>query len=352
MSKKKILCVGGAGFLGSHLSHRFAKSEKYSVAQADIWSAKLKLKFQNEPFEFHNVDISKDAQTLDEMIEDYDIVLNLASVPEPRMYVQQPLQVARLNLFDGYKIIEACARRKKTLIHFSTSEVYGKTLGSEEPFEEDSTNCITGPIQNHRWIYSTSKQMLDRLIFGHGQQDNLKFTIVRPFNIVGPLQDHVMENSDDGAPRVFAHFMSALINGEPLRLVDGGQTKRTFLHVEDLVDALELILDNPEKTNGQIFNIGHPETETTIADLAALMRDIYETKLGGIQGRSDLITVSSKDFYGEGYEDTERRMPDISKLQELGWSPKFNLRELLEDTMSFTFKYKDRLTQKAMDAME
>jgi len=237
-------------------------------------------------------------------------------------------------------------------MHFSTPEVYGKNLGSTAPFNEDETNCITGPIQNHRWIYSTTKQLLDRMIFAHGKRDGLEFSIVRPFNVVGPLMDHVMENGEDGSPRVFAYFMSALINGEPLKLVDGGKNYRTFLHVDDLVDALVAIIEQPEKTNGQIYNIGNPNNEIMIADLAKMMREIYENHIGQTKGRSELITVDGQKFYGEGYEDTDRRMPDITKMRDLGWSPKIGLRQVFETTMRYTFDNRDRLTQIAMDALE
>lgn len=351
MSPRKVLCVGGAGFIGSHLSHRLARSENYDVAQADIWSAKLKIRFENEPYAFHHVDIESDDDKLNDLVADHDIVFNLASRASPRLYVQDPLAVSKLNLFDGSKVIDACVRHRKKLVHFSTSEVYGKALGSSAPFTEDETNCVTGPIKNHRWIYSTTKQLLDRMIFAHGEKHGLKFTIVRPFNVIGPLIDHVMTTPEDGAPRVFSYFMSALLNGDPLRLVDGGKALRTFIHVNDLVDALVTILDNPSQSNGQIFNIGTPENEIMIADLAVLMRQIYADKFDG-QARSDIIPVDGQDFYGKGFEDTERRMPNIDKISRLGWTPKIMLQELLEDTMQYTWDNRHRLTQDAMDALE
>ncbi|MEM1377715.1 MAG: NAD-dependent epimerase/dehydratase family protein, partial [Pseudomonadota bacterium] len=108
----KVLCVGGAGFLGSHISHRLANADNYAVAQADIWSAKLKIKFENEPFTFHPVDISDDGDDtrLDELVAGHDVVFNMASKASPRLYVQDPVAVAKLNLFDGYKVIDACVR--------------------------------------------------------------------------------------------------------------------------------------------------------------------------------------------------------------------------------------------------
>ena len=352
MKQQKILCVGGAGFIGSHMSHRLANSDAYSVAQADIWNAKLKIRFENEPFAFHHVDIGSDHEQLDDLVAQHDVIFNLASKASPRLYVQDPLAVAKLNLFDGTNVIDACVRHRKKLVHFSTSEVYGKALGSTDPFTEDETNCVTGPIHNHRWIYSTTKQLLDRMIFAHGRTNGLKFTIVRPFNVIGPLIDHVMVGPDDGAPRVFSYFMSALMNGDPMRLVDGGKALRTFIHVDDLVSALITILDNPTQSNGQIYNIGNPRNEIMIADLATRMRDIFTRKFDGEHGRSDIVSVDGQEFYGEGFEDTERRMPNIDKIAGLGWAPKIMLDQLLEDTMRYTWDNRHRLTQEAMDAIE
>lgn len=352
MTKQSILCVGGAGFIGSHMSHRLANSDSFTVAQADIWSAKLKIRFENEPFAFHHIDIGSDDEALDDLVSRHDVIFNLASKASPRLYVQDPVAVAKLNLFDGYKVIQSCVRHKKKLVHFSTSEVYGKALGSTEPFNEDETNCVTGPIRNHRWIYSSTKQLLDRLIFAHGRNDHLDFTIVRPFNVIGPLIDHVMVDPEDGAPRVFSYFMSALINGEPLQLVDGGRALRTFIHVSDLVEALVTILENPQKTRGQIYNIGNPDNEIAIADLAELMSGIFSDRFHAPNGMSPIVAVSGTEFYGEGFEDTERRMPDIGKMRSLGWSPKIGLRRLLEDTMQYTWDNRHRLTQEAMDAFE
>ncbi|MEO0543944.1 MAG: NAD-dependent epimerase/dehydratase family protein [Pseudomonadota bacterium] len=96
---QKILCVGGAGFLGSHLSHKLANSTNYSVAQADIWSAKLKIKFENEPFEFHPLDISTDDEALSELVAGHDVIFNMASRASPKLYVNDPVGVAQLNLF-------------------------------------------------------------------------------------------------------------------------------------------------------------------------------------------------------------------------------------------------------------
>lgn len=350
--KKRVLRVGGGGFIGSNLCFALEQTGEFTCTQADTSTAKLKIRFDNQPFEFSRTDISTDDEQLDALIAASDIVFNLASQTSPKKYVDDPLKVVQLNLFHGSKVIEGCVRHSKRLIHFSTSEVYGKSLGSTEPFREDDTNCVTGPIRNQRWIYSCTKQLLDRLIHAYGLEGRLNYTIVRPFNVVGPLMDHVMENSEDGCPRVFAHFMSALMNGEPLRLVDGGTAKRTFLHVDDLIQAILLILRNEDKVNGQIINIGNPGNEIEIRELASLMRGLFAKNHRPGNGVPDIISVPSEVFYGKGYEDTDRRMPDISKLKALGWSPKVGLERLLQETMAYTHEKRHLLSRSAMDRME
>ena len=344
------LGVGGAGFIGSNLARNLEESGDYNCTLADLWDAKARIRFENSPYAFVKTDIASDDEQLDDLVSKHDIVLNMASVASPQLYVQNPLDVVKLNLLDGSKVIDACVRHGKHLIHFSTSEVYGKSLGSPDPFKEEETNCVTGPIRSPRWIYSATKQLLDRIIHAHGAKGELDYTIVRPFNVVGPLIDHVMTGPEDGSPRVFSHFMSALINGEPLRLVDGGQSLRTFIHVDDTVAALKTILDNRDVTNRQIYNIGNPDNEIRIDNLAKMMRKTFIEKFSS--SKSDIISVPSNEFYGEGYEDTDRRMPDISKMKELGWEPKISLQELFDQTMDYTWKNRDRLTQAAMDAIQ
>lgn len=348
---KKVLLVGGGGFLGSNVAHALDRTPGYSATQADIWSAKLRLKFGNEPFSFVHTDIVKDDALLDELVSDHDIVFNMASRTSPYLYVEDPIEVLNLNLFNGQKVIHACIRHRRRLIHFSTSEVYGKSLGSDESFREDETDCVTGPICKQRWIYSATKQILDRMIHGYGLRGDLDYTIVRPFNAVGPLIDHVMTDPRDGHPRVFSHFMSALINGEPMRLIDGGLSRRTFIHVADLVSALMAILDHPKETHRQIVNIGNPANEMEIRHLATRMKEIFLRKYDPVNGISAIVTVSGEEFYGEGYEDTDRRLPNISKLKAIGWTPRIGLDDLLEQTMEYTWQNRHMLTQDAMDTL-
>ena len=116
---------------------------------------------------------------------------------------------------DTLNVIRSCVKHNRRLMHFSTSEVYGKTGGNTVPFREDETNCILGPIVNQRWIYSNAKQLLDRMIHAHALKGDLEYTIVRPFNFVGPLMDYLFPEIGEGNPRVFAHFISVLLFKRP-----------------------------------------------------------------------------------------------------------------------------------------
>lgn len=342
----KVALLGAGGFIGSNLTHRLVNSGNYSVITSDIEDAKLSLRFENEPFNFEYVDITKDDDRIDEVVAEADVVFDLVAHVRPAMFINKPLNVVKLNFFDCLKVVDACVRHNTRLIHFSTSEVYGKTGGSEEPFREDETDLILGPIANQRWIYSCAKQLLDRMIHAHGIENGLNFTLVRPFNFVGPLMDQYIKdwNREDN-PRVFANFMSALVFNRPLRLVDGGSNRRVFTYIDDAIDALMLILDHPEQTNRQIINVGNPANELTVRELAEKMADTYVRKYDH-SAKPVIENVSSAEFYGSGYEDCDRRMPDISKMEALGWKPKYDADALVETAMDYWVRNQSRLIEK------
>lgn len=261
------------------------------------------------------------------------------------MFMSKPLDVVQLNLFDCLGVIRACVRHRTRLIHFSTSEVYGKANGSDNPFDEDTSDLVLGPIRNQRWIYSTAKQLLDRMIFAYGQEHGLDYTLVRPFNFVGPLMDKyskVWSRNDN--PRVFANFMSSLVYDRPLQLVDGGKSRRCFTYIDDAVSALQAIVDHPVETNRQIINIGNPANEISICGLAELMVARYR-KLLPEKAVPRIVDVPSMKFYGTGYEDCDRRMPRIDKLRALGWEPEYDLERTVGSSMDYFLHNRDRLVK-------
>jgi UDP-apiose/xylose synthase len=193
---------------------------------------------------------------------------------------------------------------------------------------------VLGPVHKHRWIYAAAKGLLERVLHAHGLNSDLEYTIIRPFNFLGSRIDYLVAPGTTGGPRVFAHFMSALMSGGPMLLVDGGHVHRAFTHVQDANEAFHILLAKPDQSRNEIFNVGNPTNDITIRELAHLMSEIYGELTGKIAA-SEIREISGTDFYGEGYEDSSRLPPDIRKLEALGWTPKCDLRSALRDAMAY-----------------
>ena len=175
------------------------------------------------------------------------------------------------------------------------------------------------------------------MIHAYGLRGDLEYSILRPFNFIGPRFDYLVPAGSMGGPRVFAHFMSALLEGGPMHLVDGGHARRTFLSIYEANTAFQVILDHLRARN-EIFNVGNPDNDISIRDVAALMLELYEELTGG-PARCEFVDVNAETFYGPGYEDMNRVPPDISKLRALGWEPHADLRTIFGDTIRY---YLDR----------
>ncbi|WP_254538285.1 NAD-dependent epimerase/dehydratase family protein [Halomarina litorea] len=335
----RIAVFGGGGFIGSHLTRRLL-ANGYHLDVVDISSEKIGDVLGHDRLQFHELDIyepENDAACA-AIVERSDLVVDLIAYANPEQYVAMPLEVVDLNLFQNLKIVEDCIEAETRLIQFSTCEVYGmlgNRTGDDTVFDEDTSNLIMGPVGNQRWIYATAKQLLERMVYAHGERDGLDWTIVRPFNFIGPEMDYIIESPDEGTPRVFASFMSALMYDHPMFLVDGGKNMRTFTHIEDAIDALELIIENEGgRYTREVVNIGTPGNETTIRGFADLMRDIYREE--SPDGRlPPMREVDGEEYYGEGYEDCDRRIPGVDKLREAGWTPRYDLRATLENAMRY-----------------
>ena len=350
-----VLILGCGGFLGSHLVETLLSKKLCSIIGVDLSSRKISHLLGNPAFEYHELDLTKPA-SVDDLINRSCTVINMAAICNPAIYNTRPLDVIDINFTHVVPIVRACADGGKRFIHFSTCEVYGRTLAGFAPegsefredvhntvLSEDTSPLILGPVHKQRWTYSCAKQLLERVIYAEGRSRGLAYTIIRPFNVIGPRMDFIPGIDGEGIPRVIPSFMKALLFGEPLTLVDGGRNRRSFIYIDDAMDAVARILNTPDKSAGQIFNIGSVENETTIAELAHTMRDIF-TRLTGRQSKSDIVSVTSEQFYGEGYDDCDRRVPDISKAAELlDWFPSTPLRDLLAKTIAwYIAEYGDR----------
>lgn len=340
--------IGSGGFIGSHLAQRILSTTRHSITGIDLNSSKIKPFLSYNRFEYVNLDVAKSKELI-RYVDRSDCVVSLAALCNPALYSAVPIDVIQSNFTHPAELVTLCAHMGKRLVHFSTCEVYGKTINRaiDEHGEtavpafnpilsEDRTQMILGPVHVQRWSYACAKQLLERFIFAQGMQNGLEYTIIRPFNFIGPAMDFIPGVDGDGVPRVIACFMEALIMHTPLRLVDGGTNRRCFTFIDDAIDAVMAILENPQASRNQIFNIGNPGNETTIADLARTMARLYcET---GVEPDyfPETVSVSAKEFYGEGYEDSDRRIPDIEKaVRLLSWRPKTNLESALRSTMQW-----------------
>ena len=336
----KILIVGAGGFIGSNLSEAILEQKKdWEITAIDISKAKIQNLIGKPNFNFIQSNILTDFNVLENAVRDCDVVLPLAAIASPLMYVQDPMKVFELDFEANLRIVKWAAQYKKRVIFPSTSEVYG--MCSDESFDEESSNCVTGPICKQRWIYSCSKQMMDRVIYALGIRDGLDYALFRPFNWIGPKLDDI-SNPQYGSSRVVTQFLSNILHGRDLNVVDGGNQVRCFTYISDGVDALIKIIENKDNCAfRQIFNIGNPKNEMSIRDLAhkikamALNYDKVKENAENVK----IVKVSSGNYYGDSYQDVNKRVPSITKAETLlGWTPVVDMDELLTRTMGFYFK--------------
>ncbi|MFC1586654.1 bifunctional UDP-4-keto-pentose/UDP-xylose synthase [Fibrobacterota bacterium] len=336
----KILVLGGGGFIGSHFLEKALEQTDWNILAVDLSSKKVEHLLPNSRLTF--IKESVYGPSLNDWIGESDIVVSLTAICNPSYYNTETLKVIEANFIHPLEIVKICASRRKRLIQFSTSEVYGKTpasLGVDswqyDKMSEDESPLILGPVAKQRWSYSCAKQLLERAILACGKEQGLHYTIIRPFNFIGPRMDYIPGVDGEGVPRVLACFMAALILNQPLQLVNGGLQKRVFTSIGDGIEALMAVIKNPQASFGKVFNVGNPNNEISIADLARKMMSMFPEVSGRQLGRQcRLKIISGETFYGPGYDDSDRRLPDISLAQSLlNWKPGIDLNNALRHSM-------------------
>ncbi|HNS14030.1 MAG TPA: bifunctional UDP-4-keto-pentose/UDP-xylose synthase [Syntrophorhabdaceae bacterium] len=334
----KILILGVNGFIGNSFAARALNETDWEIYGMDIRDDKLDACHGHDRFHFVEGDIAINREWIEYHVKKCDVVMPLVAIATPATYVREPLRVFELDFEENLRIARLCVKYGKRLVFPSTSEVYG--MCPDEEFNEDESPLVLGPICKQRWIYSASKQLLDRVIWGYGFQQGLKFTLFRPFNWIGPKLDELTADPEkEGSSRVVTQFISSLLLAEPIRLVDGGMQRRCFTYIDDGIACLMKIIENRDGAlNGEIFNIGNPKNEATIKELATKLREMFvgHPSTKHYKKHSEIIEVFSKDFYGEGYQDIDRRVPSIGKAKKLiGWEPKVDLDTALRKTLEY-----------------
>ena len=332
---KKILILGVNGFIGHHLTKRILETTDWEVYGMDMSSDKLGSMVNDPRVHFVEGDITINKEWIAYHVKKCDTILPLVAVATPATYVQNPLRVFELDFEANLPIIKDAVKYKKHLIWPSTSEVYG--MSKDTPFDPYESELTYGPINKQRWIYACAKQMMDRVIAAYGQEQGFNYTLFRPFNWVGPGLDKI-SNQKEGSPRVITQFISNIVYGRNLELVDGGEQRRCFTYVDDGISALMKIIENKDGiATGKIYNIGNPIEDHSIATLAEKMLEI--AKRFDAYPKAQAISIvgkSSDDFYGKGYQDVQSRVPKITNTQEeLGWNPTVTLDEALVKIFEF-----------------
>ena len=334
--KTSVLILGVDGFIGNALTERLLDSGNYEVHGMDLQSSSIQRFIGAPGFYFHEGDIAIHREWIEYHVKKCDIILPLVAIATPIEYTRNPLRVFELDFEENLRVVRYCAKYKKRIIFPSTSEVYG--MCDEDEFNEDTSRLMLGPISMQRWIYSCSKQLLDRVIWAYGSHEGLQFTLFRPFNWIGPRLDS-LDSARIGSSRAITQLILNLVEGTPIKLVDGGNQKRCFTDVADGIEGLFRIIENQNDCcNGQIINLGNPDNEFSIRELAVMLVEKFDRHplRSNFPPFAGYREIESGAFYGKGYQDVQHRRPSIRKARKLlKWNPAVGLEESVEQTLDF-----------------
>jgi UDP-glucose 4-epimerase len=315
----KHLITGGAGFIGSHLADLLINNGE-SVTIIDNLStgrftnvAHLE---RNERFKCIIDNVSNEHLT-EEMIRGADYVYHLAASVGVRLVIERPTEAIINNVMGTEIVLRNACRYRKPILIISTSEVYGKSR--ERVFSEDA-DCVMGPTSRSRWGYATSKAIDEFLALAYFQEKQLQTVVVRLFNTVGPRQT-------GHYGMVIPTLVRQALLQQPLTVFGDGTQTRCFAHVWDVVPMLVDLLGRPDAA-GLVFNLGTQE-EVSIKRLAERIIELTGS-------RSTITYVPYKQAYPPGFEDMERRLPDLARLKRFtGYEPKHHLDDILRDVISY-----------------
>ncbi len=313
----RYLVTGGAGFIGSHLTESLL-GDNHEVSVLDDFSTGRAENIAHLTpcgrLEVIRASVTE-AKIVDRCVQRADAVFHLASAVGVQLIIDEPVKTIETIVDGAQVVLEACARGDRPVLITSTSEVYGKS--TEVPFSEDDDSVI-GPPTYRRWAYASAKALDEFLAMAYWHQCRLPVVITRLFNTVGPRQT-------GRYGMVLPRFARQALAGEPITVFGDGTQTRCFCHVDDTVRAIRDLLETPD-ARGAVFNVGS-DREVTIAALAEMVRSAAESD-------SEIRCVPYREAYGEGFEDMVRRVPDLTRVQELiGYRPRYSLEETIQDVI-------------------
>ena len=316
----KILVTGGSGFIGSFLCEELLKLN-HKVKVLDNLSTgfyeNIKELVKNPNFDFIEGDC-QDSSLVNKLSKGVDVIFHLAAAVGVDLILEEPIRILETNIHSTDVVLKAAKENDCVVFLTSTSEIYGKS--QEVPYKEDSDR-ILGPTTASRWAYSDSKAIDEFLALGYYKQYGTKVIIVRLFNTVGPRQT-------GRYGMVLPRFVNSALNNQDVKVYGDGGQQRCFMHVQDAIRAFLLLVNN-KNSYGQIFNLGQNH-EISILELAKKVVKATSSK-------SEIKLIPYEEAYQEGFEDMQRRIPDITKVSELvGWKPSINLDQIIDDVIGYS----------------
>jgi UDP-glucose 4-epimerase len=312
----KILITGGAGFIGSHLADYFVlDGAEVTILDNLTTGSKDNLRGPANKAKLVIGDI-RNQELVELLVSETDLVLHMAAALGVDNIMSDTIESISTNIYGSEVVLQAATKFKKRIFIASTSEIYGKN--PKQPLSEEDDRVIGTP-QNFRWSYSDAKAIEESIARVLYLEKGLKVTTVRFFNTIGPRQTGKYG-------MVVPKFINSALLGEDIQVYGDGNQTRVFCHVSDAISGLISLFDNP-KSIGDVFNIGGVG-EISISDLANKVLELTKSN-------STIVKVPYSLAYPEGYEDMQRRVPNISKLGSLtGWKPKFNLDNAILDILA------------------
>jgi len=316
----KFLVTGGAGFIGSHLAERLLDAGHSVHILDDLSTGSIGniTSLKDSPGFSYTIDSAANVQLMAELVDEADTIYHLAAAVGVQLIVDSPVRTLETNIHLTEIVLQLASEKGKPVYFTSTSEVYGKS--TDLPFAEDG-DLTFGSTDKGRWAYACSKAIDEFLAIAYYRERGLPTVVFRLFNTVGPRQT-------GRYGMVIPRLVSQALSGRPLTVYGDGQQRRCFCHVSDTIDAL-FDMAEVEGAYGRVFNVGSQE-ETTIYALAERIINLTNSN-------SDIVLLPYEEAFAQGFEDMNRRIPDLTRVQEIiGWQPKRKLDEILLDVVSYT----------------